>query len=99
MGNASLDEIDGSAALDGINGINGINEGDEEDEGDEGDKICCQKGAECYTRQKCHRWVVLEVRPIGGIFSRGRNRPLITANYLLLEGVRLGLSQKKIPSG
>ena len=31
-------------------------------------QICCQKGAECYTRQKCHRWVVLSVRPIGGIF-------------------------------
>ena len=31
-------------------------------------QICCQKGAECYTRQKCHRWVVLGVRPIGGIF-------------------------------
>ena len=59
--------------------------------------ISCQKGAECYTRQKCHRWVVLDVRPIGGIFSRGRNRPLITANDLLLEGVRLGLSQKKTP--
>jgi hypothetical protein len=43
--------------------------------------ISCQKGAECYTRQKCHRWVVLDVRPIGGIFSRGRNRPLITRNY------------------
>ena len=43
--------------------------------------ISCQKGAECYTRQKCHRWVVLDVRPIGGIFSRGRNRPLITTNY------------------
>ena len=42
--------------------------------------ICCQKGAECYTRQKCHRWIVLDVRPIGGIFSRGRNRPLITTN-------------------
>ena len=61
------------------------------------DLICCQKGAECYTRQKCHRWVVLDVRPIGGIFSRGRNRPLITRNNLLLEGVRLGLSQKKTP--
>ena len=30
--------------------------------------ICCQKGAECYTRQKCRRWVVLCVRPIDGIF-------------------------------
>ncbi len=30
--------------------------------------ICCQKGAECYTRQKCHRWVVLCVRPIVAIF-------------------------------
>ena len=30
--------------------------------------VSCQKGAECYTRQKCHRWVVLGVRPIGGIF-------------------------------
>ena len=46
-------------------------------------EISCQKGAECYTRQKCHRWVVLDVRPIGGIFSRGRNRPLITRNYLM----------------
>ena len=32
------------------------------------EKICCQKGAECNTRQKYHRWVVLGVRPIGGIF-------------------------------
>ena len=47
--------------------------------------ICCQKGAECYTRQKCHRGVVLDVRPIGGIFSRGRNRPLITTNYTLMS--------------
>ena len=30
--------------------------------------ISCQKGAECYTRQKCRRWVVLGVRPIDGIF-------------------------------
>ena len=45
--------------------------------------ISCQKGAKCYTRQKSHRWVVLCVRPIGGIFSRGRNRPLITINYLM----------------
>ena len=29
--------------------------------------ISCQKGAECYTRQKWRRWVVLEVRPIGGV--------------------------------
>ena len=40
--------------------------------------ISCQKGAECYTRQKCRRWVVLDVRPIDGILVRGRNRPLIT---------------------
>ena len=34
---------------------------------------------------------------LSGFFVRGRNRPLITANHLLLEGVRLGLSQKKTP--
>ena len=30
--------------------------------------ISCQKGAECYTRQKWRRWVVLSVRPIVAIF-------------------------------
>ena len=28
------------------------------------DPISCQKGAECYTRRKRRRWVVLDVRPI-----------------------------------
>ena len=31
---------------------------------------------------------------LSGFFVRGRNRPLITANNLLLEGVGFGLSQK-----
>ena len=30
--------------------------------------ISCQKGAECNTRQKWRRWVVLDVRPIVAIF-------------------------------
>ena len=30
--------------------------------------ICCQNGAECYTRQKSRRWAVLEVLLIVGIF-------------------------------
>ena len=42
--------------------------------------ISCQKGAECYTRRKRRRWVVLDVRPIVAFFVRGRNRPLITRN-------------------
>ena len=45
--------------------------------------ISCQKGAECYTRRKRRRWVVLDVRPIVAFFVRDRNRPLITINYLL----------------
>ena len=32
------------------------------------DLIFCQKGAECYTRQKSRRWAVLEVLLIVGIF-------------------------------
>jgi hypothetical protein len=44
------------------------------------DPISCQKGAECYTRRKRRRWVVLDVRPIVAFFVRGRNRPLITRN-------------------
>ena len=60
MGNASLDGVDGGSSL--YNSLAAV------DEGLSQEIICCQKGAECYTRQKCHRWVVLSVRPIGGIF-------------------------------
>ena len=42
--------------------------------------ISCQKGAECNTRRKRRRWVVLDVRPIVAFFVRGRNRSLITRN-------------------
>ena len=46
------------------------------------DQISWEKGAECYTRRKRRRWVVLDVRPIVAFFVRGRNRPLITRNLL-----------------
>ena len=43
--------------------------------------ISCQKGAECNTRQKCHRWVVL--------------RRTSHWWHFLLEGVRCGLDKEK----
>jgi hypothetical protein len=30
-------------------------------------KICCQSGADVALTRKSHRWVVLDVRPIGGV--------------------------------
>ena len=29
--------------------------------------ICCQSGADVALTRKSHRWVVLDVRPIGGV--------------------------------
>ena len=68
--------------LNGLIGLNGLN-GPQD-----------LLSAECYTRQKCHRWVVLGVRPIGGIFSRGCNRPLITTNS---QQITCGLSNQEHP--